>query len=88
MSLRDNGGSSSSLWTDAGTYIHAINATDVVVTDTGNVGIGTVNPTEKLDVNGNIHASGSLICGNSITIDGTANEFHKLYLKLLYIILH
>ena len=37
-----------SLWTDAGTYIYANNATNVVVTDTGNVGIGMTSPGNKL----------------------------------------
>jgi hypothetical protein len=35
-----------------------------------NVGIGTTNPGEKLDVNGNVNISGSLNV-NSLTIDGT-----------------
>jgi hypothetical protein len=38
-----------------------------------NVGIGTTSPSEKLDVVGNIHASGTISSGNSITIDG-AND--------------
>lgn len=37
---------------------------------TGNVGIGTAYPAEKLDVAGNIHASGTISSGSSITIDG------------------
>jgi hypothetical protein len=36
----------------------------------GNVGIGTASPTEKLDVLGNIKASGTVTSGSSITIDG------------------
>lgn len=37
----------------------------------GGVGIGTNTPAEQLDVAGNIHASGTIASGNSITIDGT-----------------
>ena len=40
---------------------------------TGNVGIGMTSPTEKLDVAGNIHTSGTITSGSSITIDG-AND--------------
>lgn len=39
-----------------------------------NVGIGTTNPAEKLDVVGNIHASGTIGSGNSITIDGVNDK--------------
>lgn len=46
---------------------------DTVYRD-GNVGIGTANPSEKLDVEGNIHASGSIASGNSITIDGVNDK--------------
>jgi hypothetical protein len=38
----------------------------------GNVGIGVALPSEKLDVEGNIHASGKLISADAIEIDGTA----------------
>jgi hypothetical protein len=38
------------------------------------VGIGTMAPTEKLDVDGNIHASGTITSGSSITIDGSNNQ--------------
>ncbi|MFO7898263.1 MAG: tail fiber domain-containing protein, partial [Planctomycetota bacterium] len=40
----------------------------------GNVGIGTATPAEKLDVTGNIHASGSLISGSTMTISGATNR--------------
>ena len=38
------------------------------ITNTGNVGIGTTTPAEKLDVVGNIHASGSIVSGSSIGV--------------------
>jgi len=40
----------------------------------GDVGIGTTAPTERLHVVGNIKASGTLITGSSITIDGNADK--------------
>jgi hypothetical protein len=42
----------------------------VCVDNAGNVGIGTKKPSEKLDVAGNIHATGVIKSGNTITIDG------------------
>lgn len=39
-----------SLWTDAGTFIYPNNYSNFVITDSGNVGIGTTSPTNKLDV--------------------------------------
>ncbi len=41
----------------------------------GNLGIGKTDPSEKLDVEGNIHASGSIKSGNSLTLDG---DYYKL----------
>lgn len=43
---------------------------DVLVFNSGNVGIGTTGPTEKLDVNGTIKATGATISGN-VAISGT-----------------
>lgn len=40
------------------------------VDNDGNVGIGVTDPTEALDVKGNIHSSGTIRSGNSITING------------------
>lgn len=47
----------------------------VALESSGNlVGIGTDTPNAKLDVDGNIHASGVIASGNSITIDGIEDE--------------
>jgi len=60
--------SGSSLWTDAGTYINANNAANVVVSDTGNVGIGTTTPGANLDIAGNIKiADGTQGTGKVLT---------------------
>jgi len=44
-------------WSDAGIYIQADNAPSVVITDAGDVGIGTTAPTQKLEVSGGVKAS-------------------------------
>jgi len=53
-------------WSDDGAVVRLTTGTD-------DVGIGTATPSEKLDVDGNIHASGTIASGNSITIDGTSD---------------
>jgi hypothetical protein len=59
---------------------HSLGAADgdpadaVVVDNDGNVGIGKSDPSEALDVVGNIHSSGTISSGNSITINGTPIE--------------
>lgn len=40
------------------------------ITETGNVGIGTFAPAEKLVVDGTIRSTGNLIVGGSVVIDG------------------
>ncbi len=42
------------------------------LTVSGKLGVGTATPAEKLDVAGNVHASGAIISGSTITIDGNA----------------
>jgi hypothetical protein len=54
----DSAASSGGQWTDAGSYIYANNASNVVVEDGGNVGIGTNNPGDKLEVSGHMKLSG------------------------------
>ncbi|UCC80715.1 MAG: hypothetical protein JSW64_04985, partial [Candidatus Zixiibacteriota bacterium] len=58
---------SSGGWADDGTIVRLGTSTD-------SVGIGTSSPTEKLEVNGNIKASGTITSGNSIYIDGVNSK--------------
>ena len=50
-------------WSDEGTYIHANNAQNVVVTDDAKVGIGTTSPAEALTFDGGILQQGSAAYG-------------------------
>lgn len=54
-------------WTDDGTDVRLTTGTD-------NVGIGTSTPSEKLDVGGNINASGTISSGSSLVIDGSSDQ--------------
>lgn len=62
---------------------HSLDAADgdpvdaLFVDDDGNVGIGTISPTERLDVDGNVRAAGTIVSGNSITIDGLTDEIRS-----------
>lgn len=47
-----------------------VSGDDIYSAVSGNVGIGTTQPQEKLDVDGNIQASGTIKSGSSVTIDG------------------
>ncbi len=64
-------------WTDEGSYLAASNATDVVVTDSGRVGVGTTNPATRLDVDGGIKHGNSVTCDASTagTIRWTGTNF-------------
>ena len=54
-------GSTSTLSSQNNLTIQTVNSnTDVIITPTRNVGIGTTSPTEKLDVNGNVLVQGLL----------------------------
>ncbi len=45
------------------------NRTLMTYSATGNVGIGTTNPTAKLDVNGNIRATGEITSGGNVNLN-------------------
>jgi hypothetical protein len=47
------------------------------ITSSGNVGIGTTSPSQKLDVTGNILISGSSTSGSFIKSGGTSSQFLK-----------
>jgi len=51
--------------------------TAITIRPNGRVGIGVLIPTEQVDVAGNVHASGAITSGSSITIDGTANTINS-----------
>ena len=60
-----------------------------VVTDTGNVGIGTTTPTEKLDINGNINVYNTetaVIANNGGTLRlGESNQGTQLFGSKVYV---
>jgi hypothetical protein len=59
---------------------HSLDAADgdpvdvVFVSDDGNVGVGTVSPEKKLDVAGDLRATGVITSGNSVSIDGAGGR--------------
>ncbi len=64
-------GISAGQWTDQGAYIYANNATNTVVKDDGNVGIGTTNPAQRL------HTKGDNV-GIRIE-DGSSTTYYDIY---------
>ena len=54
-------------WTDDGVSVRLTTGTD-------KVGIGTTTPSEKLDVDGNVVASGTISSNGSLTLDGSADR--------------
>ena len=56
--------------------VSASPAERVRITSAGNVGIGTSSPTEKLDVTGNVHISGTLTANN--IVNETTNNRYEL----------
>lgn len=68
-----NGGGSF-VWADQTGVPFTSNLPDqFLVRASGGVGIGTETPSEALDVEGNIHASGTITSGNSISVNGVSN---------------
>jgi len=76
VSLTSGGGG---LWTDQGTYIYPNNYNQFVITDTGNVGIGTTDPGAKLDIVGDTRVQGWDAVYKSFDTGGGANKtFHLI----------
>jgi hypothetical protein len=46
----------------------------IIYESNSKIGIGTTTPSDELDVSGNIHASGTIKSGSSITIDGVNDK--------------
>ena len=67
MMLQNVASGSTGIWLDAAGYIYANNATSVVVTDTGNIGIGTTSPTDTLFI-------ASTATGAGLTIQNSNNN--------------
>ena len=65
------------LWTDAGTYIYPNNDDQFVITDTGNVGIGTTNPPgAKLDVAGQVKTNSIYVnAGEGLEIENGGSGY-------------
>jgi len=54
-------------WTDDGNIVRLIDSGD-------SIGIGTLTPTAKLDIDGTLHASGTMRVGNSLSFDGVNDK--------------
>ncbi|MBN2227449.1 MAG: hypothetical protein JW763_08795 [candidate division Zixibacteria bacterium] len=54
-------------WTDDGNVVRLIDGAD-------SIGIGTLTPSAKLDVDGSFHASGIMRVGNSLSFDGVNDK--------------
>jgi hypothetical protein len=76
-------GSSNNLSTDKVLRVTEYTTDRLVVNKGGNVGIGNTNPTEVLDVTGNIQASGAIKCNLVASLTGTTagNIQYSQYLQ-------
>ena len=74
--LQNVASGSTGIWLDAAGYIYANNATSVVVTDTGRLGVGTTAPGYDLEVNGTARIDGNFTIGDAsadtLTINAAA----------------
>lgn len=53
---------------------------DNTLPTTGNVGVGTLSPTTRLDVNGNMKIDSSLVIKDSLTVNKTIRVMDKVYI--------
>jgi len=67
-------GTSHYLHSQSNLYLYSGSSNTMVLTNSGNVGIGTTSPGAKLDVDGNIKLSGYIVDSNSEIIDFAIND--------------
>jgi hypothetical protein len=77
VELTTTGGTNNITTTNSTSTLYLLNLTRTTtsLTTAGNVGIGTTSPSQKLDVSGNINATGQMECSKFIANAGTAFEF-------------
>ena len=83
--VKDLANGEAGMWQDQSGYINPINATSIVITDTGRIGIGTTNPSNPLSVVGNANITGNVGIGTTdvstyaLNVAGSAN-MNSLYI--------
>jgi len=60
---------------DSSLYLTTNNTIRQTITNNGNVGIGTLSPAKKLDVNGEIRASSGILFGSDTAAANTLNDY-------------
>ncbi len=70
----------SGLWIDDGLYIYPINFTDFVITDAGNVGIGTTGPDSPLEISGSgaqqLKITSTDHISSAVVLERTDNDYY------------
>ena len=60
---------------------HSLFSQDNTLPTTGNVGVGTLSPTERLEVNGNMRVDSSLIVNDSVRVNKTFRVMDKMFVE-------
>ncbi len=60
---------------------HALFSQDNTLPTTGNVGVGTLSPSERLEVNGNMKIDSSLIVNDSVRVNKTFRVMDKMFVE-------
>lgn len=67
-------GSARMVLTENDIEFRSLSKTSMLINSSGNVGIGTTNPTEKLHVVGNLHVTGNIIADGEVSAGGAGEE--------------